>query len=116
MQPSLDVPPPDIRADYSRILAFTETKIVDKWRSRGINEYIYRERTHMAAHWASIALDVSRLTADPERRAACTEIVQNIDDHLPNYPSSLRQQLHPGWIDPDGYWWSDVWGSTTGHG
>lgn len=116
LQPRLGAAPPDVRADYSRVLAFTETDIVDKWRARGANEYIYRARTHMAAHWASIALDVSILTADPARRAACTEIVRNVDDHLPNYPSSLRQQLHPGRDDPAGYWWSDVWGESTGPG
>lgn len=116
LQPVLDEAPADIRVDYFRVLVFTETNIIDKWRSRGANEYIYRERTHMAAHWASIALDISRLTADPARQAACTEIVSNIDDHLPNFPSSLRQQLHPGRTDPAGYWWSDVWGETTGPG
>ncbi|WP_051580909.1 hypothetical protein [Pseudonocardia acaciae] len=116
LKPGIGTAPGDVRADYGRALAFTETNIVDKWRARGPNEHIYRSHTHMAAHWASIALDVSLLTADPARRAACTEIVRNIDDHLPNYPSSLRKQLQPGRTDPRAYWWSDEWGVTGGPG
>ncbi|MFI0479743.1 hypothetical protein [Actinomadura sp. 9N215] len=116
LRPGIRSAPHDVRADYTRILAFTETNIVDKWRVRGADAHIYRSRTHMAAHWASIALDVSMLTADAARRAACAEIVRNIDDHLPNHRSSLRQQLRPGRPDPAAYWWSDVWGETGGHG
>jgi hypothetical protein len=110
LQPVLSQAPSDIRSDYAAVLKFTETNVVKKWLSRGANDYIYRERTHMAAHWAMIALDVSRLTADSSLRQRCQEIVRNIDDHLPNYPSSLRGQLRPNPREPDAYWWSDVWG------
>jgi hypothetical protein len=116
LRPNLGAAPPAMRASYDRVLAFTERNIVDKWLARGPDAHIYRSRTHMAAHWASIALDVSVLTADPNRRAQCLEIVHAIDDHLPNYPSSLRGQLRPHRADPGAYWWSDVWGETAGHG
>ncbi|GAA4545894.1 hypothetical protein [Amycolatopsis samaneae] len=116
VRPVLDSAPAELRDAYARTLEFTENHIVDKWRNRGADSYVYRERTHMAAHWAMIALDVSVLTADQDRAAACAEITRNIDDHLPNYPSSLRAQLGPGHPDPDAYWWSDVWGETTGPG
>lgn len=110
LQPVLSQAPSDLQAQYAAVLKFTETNIVKKWLARGANDYIYRSRTHMAAHWAMIALDVSRLTADPTLRARCEEIVSNIDDHLPNYDSSLRAQLKPNPREPDAYWWSDVWG------
>jgi hypothetical protein len=116
VEPTLAEAPADIREQYARILAFTEVDIVDKWLDRGADENIYRSRTHMAAHWAMIALDVSRLTDDADRRARCLEIVENIDEHLPNYPSSLRDQLRPHPGDPTAYWWSDVWGETDGPG
>jgi hypothetical protein len=105
--------PADVRAQYRQVLAFTETHIVDKWLTRGADEYVYRSRTHMAAHWASIALDVSRLTADADRRARCLQVVHAIDEDLPNQPSSLRSQLRPHPGDQTAYWWSDVWGETS---
>jgi hypothetical protein len=108
--------PADIRQQYARILAFTETDIVDKWLERGADDYIYRNRAHTAAHWAMIALNVARLTDDPERRALCLEIVRRIDDDLPNYPSSLHEQMRPHPGDPSAFWWSDVWGETEGPG
>ena len=113
VEPELAEVPADVRAQYRQVLAFTETHIVDKWLARGADEYVYRSRTHMAAHWASIALDVSRLTADPDRRARCLEVVQAIDEDLPNQPSSLRGQFRPHPGDETAYWWSDVWGETS---
>lgn len=50
---------PTCRSQYEDLLRFTEVNIFDKWFSRGVRAYIYRDRTHMAAHWASIALDLS---------------------------------------------------------
>jgi hypothetical protein len=112
LQPALAEAPPDVRADAAAVLAFTETDIVEKWLSRGADEHVYRSRTHLAAHWALIALDVSRLTDEDALRARCLEVVANVDDHLPDYGSSLRRQLRPHPGDPAAYWWSDVWGST----
>jgi hypothetical protein len=116
VQPVLAQAPEDIQQQYARILAFTETNIVDKWLDRGADNYIYRNRAHTAAHWAMIALNVSELTDDPERRALCLAIVQRIDDDLPNHPSSLHGQMRPHPKDPSAYWWSDIWGQTDGPG
>jgi hypothetical protein len=104
------------RDRYHKLLAFTETNIFEKWYVRGAEDFIYRSRTHMAAHWAYIALDLTRLTTDESRRARYREVVDNIDNSLPNYPSSLRGQLRTSHIDPMAFWWSDVWGEMTGPG
>lgn len=102
---------PAYRARYDRILSFAETNIFEKWYVRGANDTIYRSRTHMAAHWAYIALDLATITEDPARSDRYREVVRNIDNDLPNYPSSLRGQLRANDADPDAYWWSDVWGA-----
>ncbi|WP_199792313.1 hypothetical protein [Allosphingosinicella vermicomposti] len=102
---------PVYRAHYDRLLAFTEMHIFDKWATRGANSYIYRNRTHMAAHWAFIAMDLSRMTADPARKAAYLAVFNNINRDMPNHPSSLREQMQPGFGAPDAYYWSDIWGS-----
>jgi hypothetical protein len=107
---------PVYRARYERLTAFAEQNIFHKWFSRGADDFIYRSRTHMAAHWAYIALDLSVLTRDADRRARYHEVVANISGHLPNYPSSLRGQLLPSRADPAAYWWSDVWDQVSGPG
>lgn len=116
VEPELAQAPDDVRREYARILEFTESNIVDKWLARGPAGYIYRNRAHTASHWAMICLNVALLTEDPERRARCVEIVENIDDDLPNHPSSLRQQMRPHPGDPSAFWWSDVWGEMDGPG
>lgn len=105
-----------LAATAARVQAFADTEIVDKWMSRGVKDYVYRSNTHMASHWAYITMELARLTTDPERRARYRQVVSDIDNHLPNYPSSLRQQMRPARGDPDAYWWSDEWGETDGPG
>lgn len=105
---------PGYQERYSRILGFAETDIFGKWYSRGADDYIYASRTHTAAHWASIALDLSRLTTDDGARTRYLEVVRAIDGALPNHPSSLHGQLRPSSEVPQAYWWSDVWGRTSG--
>jgi hypothetical protein len=102
---------PAYRARYDRLLDFAENHIFAKWYARGAGETIYRERTHMAAHWALIGLQLSRITADPRRRARYLEVVGNIDLHLPGSGASLRGQLRRNPAEPTAYFWSDVWGS-----
>lgn len=104
------------RARYQKVLAFSEKNIFDKWFTRDPAKFIYRERTHMAAHWAYISLDLMRLTTDAELRQRYRQVVANIDNDLPNHPSSLRGQLQPSRSDPGAYWWSDVWGRKKGYG
>lgn len=100
------------RGQYDRLLAFTEKNIFEKWYKRGANANIYRSRTHMAAHWAYIAMDLSRMTTDPAKKALYTTVVDNINRHLPNYSSSLRQQMKAASGNPSAWFWSDVWGSS----
>ncbi|MBG0562631.1 hypothetical protein [Actinoplanes aureus] len=103
------------RGRYDRLLAFAEEQIFDKWYSRGTNDYIYRERTHMAAHWALISLNLSRLTNDQTRRTRYTTVAETIS-------ARLRAQLRRNPVEATAYFWSDVWGSAerpgqdVGHG
>jgi hypothetical protein len=101
------------RAQYNSILAFAQTNIFDKWFHRGANAYLYRNRTHMAAHWAYIASNLSRLETSSTRLAQEKTVVSNIDLHLPNASSSLKAQMKPSPVNPNAYFWSDVWGSTS---
>ncbi|WP_242588511.1 hypothetical protein [Corallococcus macrosporus] len=99
------------RAQYDRLLAFTEKNIFDKWFTRGANDFIYRNRTHMAAHWAFISMDLSRMTPDPERKARYLEVFDNINRGMPNFPSSLRSKLEPNPDHPAAWFWNDRWDS-----
>jgi hypothetical protein len=99
------------RQRFEELRDFAEANIFDKWFSRGAAENIYRSRTHLTAHWASIALNLSLITEDPARRARYRTVVDNIDRHLPNQPSSMRGQLRRNPVEPSAYFWSDVWGS-----
>ncbi|AFE05026.1 hypothetical protein COCOR_03131 [Corallococcus coralloides DSM 2259] len=97
------------RRQYDRLLAFTERNIFDKWFLRGANDFVYRNRTHMAAHWAFIAMDLSRMTTDPERKARYLEVFDNINHGMPNFPSSLRDKLAPNPDHPTAWFWNDKW-------
>ncbi|WP_233595213.1 MULTISPECIES: hypothetical protein [Corallococcus] len=98
------------RSQYERLLTFSEKNIFEKWFVRGANDNLYRNRTHMAAHWAFIAMDLSRMTTDPERKARYLEVFDNINQGLPNFPSSLRGQMEPNPDHPTAYFWNDRWG------
>jgi hypothetical protein len=65
----------------------------------------------MASHWALIALNLALITADPARRMRYRQVVDNVDQHLPNVDASLRGQLRRNPKEPTAYFWSDVWGS-----
>jgi hypothetical protein len=99
------------RGRYERLLSFAEEHIFDKWNARGAGENIYRERTHMAAHWALISMNLARITADPARRARYRQVVDNVDQHVPGTRSGLRAQLRRNPAEATAYFWSDVWGS-----
>jgi hypothetical protein len=107
---------PYYRGRYNSILAFARTNIFDKWYNRGANAYVYRNRTHMAAHWAYIASNLLRLESSSSRRAREKRVVSNIDLHLPNAPSSLKGQMKRSPRNPNAYFWSDVWGSARSPG
>jgi len=106
---------PGYRAQYARLLEFTEVQVFEKWYRRGVDETIYRSRTHMAAHWAAIALNLSLVTSDPVRLATYRTVVDHID-------GQLRGQLRDSPVARGAYFWSDEWGSAdrpgqdVGHG
>jgi hypothetical protein len=102
---------PRYRGEYDRLLSFAEVNIFQKWYGRGADDNIYRSATHMASHWALIALNLSVITTDDKRRAQYRTVVDNIDLHLPNTSSSLQQQLIRNPVDGSAYFWSDEWGS-----
>jgi hypothetical protein len=99
------------RAQYTRLLAFTERNMFEKWLRRGANSHIYRVNTHMASHWAYMAMDLSRMTTDATRRNNYLTVFNNINRDLPNYNSSLRQQMRISSTNSSAYFWSDRWGS-----
>jgi hypothetical protein len=107
--PSL-VGDPGIQPRYQRLLEFAEQNVFDKWFTRSADQNIYRSRTHLSAHWALIALNLSDITTDPARRSRYQQVVTAIDSGLPDYPASLKGQMG---IDSQhgAYFWSDVWGS-----
>ncbi|GIF16498.1 hypothetical protein [Actinoplanes teichomyceticus] len=106
---------PRYRSRYDRLLSFAEVDVFEKWYSRGSADTIYRERTHMAAHWALIALNLGRVTADAARRARYRQVLTTIG-------AQIRNQMRRNPQEPTAYFWSDVWGSTrrpgqdVGHG
>ena len=99
------------RARYERLLGFAQEHIFDKWYDRGVEDNIYRSRTHLVAHWSTIALNLSLLSDDPQRQARYRAVLDAIDRDLPNSSSSLRGQLRRSPAEPSAYFWSDQWGS-----
>jgi hypothetical protein len=99
--------------DRARFLAFTEKNIFDKWMARGANTNVYRSRTHMAAHWAYIGLELSRTTQSTARRTAALAVASNVDQNMPNNSSSLRAQMRANPTHPGAYLWSAVWSGSS---
>jgi hypothetical protein len=89
---------------YQRLVDFAERDIVEKWYRRGADDNIFRSRTHMAAHWAMITMNLAEVTTSPARRQLYRSIEARIDDELHHQLTVL-----PG--RPGAYFWSDVWGS-----
>jgi hypothetical protein len=105
---------PTRQARYGAALAFAERNIFEKWQLRGADDNIFRSRTHMAAHWALIALELSQITTDADRRRTYLDTMHAIDTDMPNEPSSLREQVRLNPRYPTAYVWSDEWGKTGG--
>jgi hypothetical protein len=107
---------PELRRSYERLLAVAVRDVFDKWWSRGANSYIYRERVHLSAHWALVALNLSLLqdTSDSsgQRWARYAAVVRQFVQGTPaDRQPGLRVQLVPSPVDPAAWFWSDVWGS-----
>ncbi|WP_084736514.1 hypothetical protein [Cystobacter ferrugineus] len=104
------------RGQYQHLLEFSEIDIFEKWFQRGADAHIYRENTHMASHWASIAMDLSLMTTDAARKERYLEVFDRINRGLPNHPSCLRGQLGAHPINAAASFWSDEWGVHSGPG
>ena len=98
---------PTYLGKYNTILAFIEQHIYNKWNARGANSYIYRSHVHMASHWAYITLILWKLTGN----TAYKTVLDNINLHLPNYSSSLRQQVITNPVNSAANFWASPWGS-----
>src|SRR5690606_22374072 len=101
------------RNQYNKLLAFTERNMFEKWYRRGANANIYRVNTHMASHWAYIAMDLSKMTTDATKRSTYLTVFNNINRKLPNYSTGLRGQMRASTTKPGGYFWNANWGSTS---
>ncbi|WP_224364416.1 hypothetical protein [Hyalangium versicolor] len=99
------------RGQYHRLLEFSEKDIFEKWYVRGANSYVYRANTHMASHWAAIAMNLHLITPDANRRAWYLEVFNNINRSLPNVDSSLRAQVVTSPVNAGAAFWNDRWGS-----
>jgi hypothetical protein len=95
--------------EYQKVLAFTETNMLQKWYSRGVSSYIYRSNTNMASHWDWICLDLLTLSANSTVVSECGTIVAHID-------GQLRQQFQVSATVPAAYVWDSFWGPYTGAG
>ncbi|MBZ4373699.1 hypothetical protein [Corallococcus sp. AS-1-6] len=99
------------KAQYDKLLAFTERNMFEKWLKRGANSYIYRVNTHMASHWAYISMDLSMMTTDATKKAQYLTVFNNINRDMPNNTSSLRGQLMTSPVNANAYFWAAEWGS-----
>jgi hypothetical protein len=96
---------PKYTGQYNSILSFTEKNIYEKWNARGANSYIYRQNTHMASHWARIGMDLWNITGNKRYLT----VFDNFNHGMPNYGSSMRNQIRPHPLNPAAYWWSENW-------
>ena len=104
---------PVYKSQYSELLSFTEKNVFDKWRARGVESYIYRQNTHMASHWAFIAMDLQTISTSSTRRAQARQIFNDINYHLPNYKNaSLRGQFIQNPADTQALFWNYDWNSS----
>jgi hypothetical protein len=87
------------REQYERLLEFSERNIFEKWFERGATRYLYRENTHMAAHWASIAMNLSLMTTDATRKARYQEVFTNIAIHCATSAAKcdMKIERRPRW-------------------
>ncbi len=101
-----------LRRSYERLLGVAVQDVFAKWWSRGRDSYIYRERVHLSAHWAVIALNLDLLDPDRVRRARYTTVIkQFVQGSVVDRRPGLRAQLVASPFDPRAWFWSDVWGS-----
>jgi hypothetical protein len=73
---------------YTQTLDFIETNIWDKWKGRGERDdknpysFLMLSRTHMASHWAYIAVELYFLTKEKTHKEAYLNFVNFYDNAL----------------------------------
>ncbi|HRQ18076.1 MAG TPA: hypothetical protein PL085_13450 [Agriterribacter sp.] len=98
---------------FNTTLQFIEKNIWEKWISRSMisNAVPYAtllgSRTHMASHWAHIALFLKELTDKPVIKTQCQDVV-NMFDLL------LKRNLKYNPNFPDAYTWNSTWDDVQG--
>jgi hypothetical protein len=103
---------PDLRSSYVRLLPVAVHDVFGKWWSRGPDSYIYRERVHLSAHWALIAVNLELLDASQQRRTRYARVIREfVQGSVAERRPGLRTQLVASPFDPQAWFWSDVWGS-----
>ena len=103
---------PDLRRSYARLLGVAVRDVFGKWWARGPNSYIYRERVHLSAHWALIAVNLGLLDASRQRRTRYARVIREfVDGSVAERRPGLRTQLVASPFDSQAWFWSDIWGS-----
>jgi hypothetical protein len=103
---------PDLRRSYARLLGFAVRDVFGKWWSRGPTSFIYRERVHLSAHWALIAVNLEFLDASRQRRTRYARVIREfVLGSVAERRPGLRTQLVASPFDAQAWFWSDVWGS-----
>lgn len=96
--------------DFDTLLSFGEKNIWSRYESYGLNNF-YRSRTHMASHWARIALEFYIVTAKTKYK----KVFDNISNgKMHKRPSNLRNQLFYEPKNPEAALWDSKWGVEKG--
>ena len=96
--------------DFDTLLNFGEKNIWNRYESYGLNNF-YRSRTHMASHWARIALEFYIITAKTKYK----KVFDNISNgKMYKRPSNLRNQLFYSKNHPAAILWDSQWGVEKG--
>ncbi|MDQ3192962.1 MAG: hypothetical protein M3Q58_15345 [Bacteroidota bacterium] len=109
---------PNYNYHYYHILNFTKENIWNKWYSQGLLN-IFRLRTHMAAHWAYIALDLFIIEPNSPKSCDYYTVFSKVNFvgfiQEPNLASfSLRSQKPHELSDPQYFSWiNGTWDPST---
>ncbi|MCO5235652.1 MAG: hypothetical protein M9933_05220 [Chitinophagaceae bacterium] len=98
---------------YNITLSFIEKNVWEKWITRSKLQYgspnriFLGVRTHMAAHWAGIALVLEKVSLNQELKNQCKALYST-------YDLLLRRNLRINVAHPDAYTWNCTWDNTDG--
>jgi hypothetical protein len=99
---------------YNKLLPFIEKNVWEKWYTRSLQEwgddsYFYASRTHMASHWATIAILLSKMSEDKSKRDSYISFYNS-------YDRLLRKNLHiVNKNNKECYVWNSTWDNIPGN-